>query len=410
MKRIKLNKANNLKGTVIPIPGSKSESNRALIINALCEKPGIIDNLAIARDTDILQTLLQSTSSTFDARDAGTVMRFMTAYLSVAKKDTQITGTERMKKRPIGVLVKALQKIGVKISYLEKEGFPPLRILGLEEQKTNHLSIDSNVSSQFISALLMISPKLPQGLTLELTGKTVSMPYIDMTVFIMQHFGVKVDVNEHTYRVIPQPYNFRPFAVESDWSGASYWYSIFVLSDLPQLSLHGLKAKSFQGDSIIASMMKGFGVKTAFNDNGAILSKIEPSLPKELDFIECPDLAQTFAVLCAAIGHRCIFLGLQTLKIKETDRVFALRTELQKFSADFIEHDNHWEVKPIPDNMFSSVREIAINTYEDHRMAMAFAALATKFNLIIDDADVVNKSYPTFWQDLERIGFEVDFS
>lgn len=405
MTHITLFRANQLRNGIIHLPGSKSESNRALIVNALCATSGKIDNLAIARDTQIMQALLASTDSKFNAQDAGTVMRFMTAYLAVTKNTTEITGTEHMKKRPIGILVEALRSLGIEISYLEKEGFPPLKICGISTKKSASLEVNSNVSSQYISALLMIGPSLPQGLTLKLKGDPVSTPYIDMTVSIMQHFGVKVDVVEQSYKIEPQAYTFKPFNVESDWSGASYWYSIFVLSNLQELKLAGLKANSYQGDSIVAKLMTKFGVVTRFDGNTAILTKQKADLPKEIDFIKCPDLAQTFAVLCAVLGRKCTFLGLRTLKIKETDRVLAIKTELQKLGGDFIEVDNKWILTPIPDDKLPEIKEVSIKTYDDHRMAMAFAALATKMDVHFDNSEVVNKSYPTFWDDLMNLGF-----
>ena len=405
MKKITLHKTNNLHTGIIPLTGSKSESNRVLLVNALCDRPGEISNLALARDTEIMQGLLAEESQVYDTKDAGTVMRFMTAYLAIMKDNKQITGTAHMKKRPIGILVEALRSLGADISYLEREGYPPLQITGLNEQKTSNLEIASDVSSQYISALLMIAPRLSHGLTLALKGKPVSTPYIEMTVSIMQHFGVKVDVIGQSYKVEPQSYTFSPFKVESDWSGASYWYAIFALSNLQELSLAGLKEESFQGDSVVAELMVNFGVATHYTKNGAILTRQAASLPDEIDFIKCPDLAQTFAVLCAAMGHKCIFTGLQTLKIKETDRILALKTELQKVGANFIEEDNKWTLVPIPEDILSSCTEVAIKTYDDHRMAMAFAALATKMTVQFDDADVVNKSYPTFWQDLKGVGF-----
>jgi len=405
MDTIRLQKVNDLKPKTIPLPGSKSESNRALLINALCNNPGEIKNLALAQDTEIMRGLLTQVNYDYNARDAGTVMRFMTAYLAVMKSNSQITGTEHMKKRPIGILVEALNSLGGKISYLEKEGYPPLKITKLAHQTTSVLEIASDVSSQYISALLMVAPKLPNGLTVKLMGEPVSTPYIAMTVSIMKHFGVKVDVIGQSFQIAAQSYTYAPFSVESDWSAASYWYAIFTLSNLQELRLAGLRKNSFQGDSIVAELMKEFGVETSFSENSAILTRREATLPKEIDFIKCPDLAQTFAVLCAALGHKCTFLGLQTLKIKETDRILALKTELQKLGGDFVEEDNQWTVLPVAQDKLVSIGEVSINTYNDHRMAMAFAPLATKMTMIIDDASVVNKSYPTFWKDLERIGF-----
>lgn len=409
MKKITLFKSNKLNNTLIPLPGSKSETNRALIINALSDNPGIINNVSQANDSIIMQALLSQEADNYDAQDAGTVMRFMTAYLSVQNNKAVITGTDIMKKRPITVLVDALNTLGAEITYLEESGYPPLKINGLIEQKTDSLEIASDVSSQYISALLMIAPLLPLGLSLRLRGATVSMPYIDMTVSIMQHFGVETDVKDITYKVKPQVYKYAPYTVESDWSAASYWYSIFVLSDLQELRLAGLKQASFQGDNVVAKLMEYFGVITSFDEKGAILNKIEPSLPDELDFVNYPDLAQTFAVLCTALGHNCMFHGLQTLKIKETDRVVALKTELNKLGADLIEDGNSWRLKPIPRDKFQNHGKVTIDTYNDHRMAMAFAPLATRMDVEIDSAEVINKSYPGFWQDMKTLGFEIRY-
>ena len=392
----------------IPLPGSKSESNRALIINALSDQPGLIDNLAIARDTDIMTSLLASEADEYNAQDAGTVMRFMTAYLAVSKENVTITGTERMQLRPIGVLVHALRNLGVNIDYLGKPGFPPLKFSGFRQQIAQSLEVEGNVSSQYISALLMIAPKLPEGLQLKITGDVVSKPYIDMTLSIMQHFGAKVDVSGQEYNIAPQAYYYKPFTVEADWSGASYWYAIFALSSIKSLTITGLKPTSTQGDSILHQLMIGFGVTTEFSKNSVTLTRRPISIPKSIDFIKCPDLAQTFAVLCAAMGHECVFYGLQTLKIKETDRVMAIKHELKKLGGDFIEEGDTWTVKPIPKTALSSAQHYDLNTYEDHRMAMAFAPLAVKTRVSFDDREVVNKSYPTFWQDMASLGFEVE--
>ena len=409
MKKIILFKSNKLNNSLIPLTGSKSETNRALIINALCANPGIINHVSQANDCIIMQALLSQEADNYDAEDAGTVMRFMTAYLSLQNKKAVITGTDIMKKRPITVLVDALNTLGADITYLEESGYPPLKINGLIEQKTDSLEIASDVSSQYISGLLMLAPVLPLGLSLKLRGAAVSMPYIDMTVSIMQHFGVETEVKDITYKVKPQVYKYAPYAVESDWSAASYWYSIFVLSDLQELRLAGLKQASFQGDNVVAKLMEYFGVITSFDEKGAILNKIEPSLPDEFDFINCPDLAQTFAVLCAALGHNCMFHGLQTLKIKETDRVAALKTELNKLGADLIEDGNSWRLKPIPQDKFQNQGKVTIDTYNDHRMAMAFAPLATRMDVEIDSADVINKSYPGFWRDMKTLGFKINY-
>ena len=402
---ISCNKLNE--GHTIPLPGSKSESNRALIINALAENPGRIANLAIARDTEIMTNLLAADHEVYDARDAGTVMRFMTAYLAVSRKNVIITGTERMKLRPIGVLVEALRALGVKIDFLEEQGYPPLRFNGFDKQLTRSIEVEGNISSQYISALLMIAPRLPLGLILKIKGELVSKPYIDMTLSIMRHFGVEVDASEHEYTVSPQTYHYSPFSVEADWSGASYWYSIFALSSLKSLVISGLKPDSTQGDSVLQELMLGFGVKTEFLNEKAILTRTDLNLPDAIDFIKCPDLAQTFAVLCAAMGHSCTFYGLQTLKIKETDRVLAIKTELNKLGGDFVEENNSWTVEPILAAALTKDRHYDFATYEDHRMAMAFAPLAVKTSISFDDREVVNKSYPTFWDDMAGLGFEI---
>ena len=377
----------------INIPGSKSESNRALIINALCDHPGVIENLATARDTVTMQRCLNSSQNVYDVLDAGTAMRFLTAYLAITQNDVEITGTTRMQKRPITVLVDSLSELGASISYLNEEGYPPLKFNGFQTQQTREIEIASNISSQYISALLMIAPKLPEGLRLKLNGGTVSKPYIKMTLALMRHYGVDITASEDTY--------------ESDWSAVSYWYSLFKLSGLETLRLPGFRSASFQGDSVVAEMMQGFGVNTAYDSKGIVLSHIEENMPPQLDFVDCPDLAQTFAVLCAAVGQSCYFTGLQTLKIKETDRVLALQTELGKFGAQLLEQDGRWQLLPGKEPV-SSFSHLEFETYEDHRMAMAFAPLAVLTKISFDDKTVVNKSYPSFWQDMERIGLKVE--
>lgn len=391
----------------IYVPGSKSESNRALIINALCSQPGTIDNLASARDTETMVHCLSQNGNVFDVKDAGTTMRFLTAFLAATNSNAEITGTDRMLKRPIKVLVEALNSLGADIEYLGEPGYPPLKINAFESQRTNSLTIPGNVSSQYISALLMIAPSLPNGLTLTLTDEIVSRPYIDMTLSLMHHFGVEAISTDHTFNILPQAYTFHSFAVESDWSGVSYWYSFFKLSNLESLELPGFKKQSFQGDKAIANIMAGFGVKTTYHEEGITLSRQKSDLPECIDFVNCPDLAQTMAVVCAAIGHSCTFTGLQTLKIKETDRVKALKTELNKFGGDFIEESSQWTVVPGSEPIQSFSR-INFDTYEDHRMAMALAPLGLFTEVSFNDRTVVNKSYPSFWQDMERIGMQVD--
>ncbi len=390
----------------IQIPGSKSESNRAILLNALCETPGFINNLSSARDTQLMQSLIVSDASTIDVKDAGTVMRFLTTYFSLTNQQKQITGTPRMQERPIGLLVNALKTLGVSISYTTKEGYPPLDIKHFNNQLTNVISIDGSISSQYLSALLMLAPILPNGLTLKVQNGATSKPYLLMTIELMKHFGVEVKIEDNRYKVNSGNYSFSDFTVEPDWSSASYWYSIFVLSGAENLELTGYRANSLQGDSALAKLMQNFGVKTSFTDTGAMLTQQAKKLPKEIDFIDNPDLAQTFAVLCAGLEHQCVFTGLHTLKIKETDRIAAIKNELQKFGANFIEGNNQWTVIP-PKGDWRS-KSIAINTYHDHRMAMAFAPLACIMQSVsIEAPDAVNKSYPSYWNDLELAGFSL---
>jgi len=398
------NKSQNL--GKIEIPGSKSESNRALLINALCTPAGFIKNLSSARDTERMKSLLKSSKSVIDVKDAGTVMRFLTTYFSLTNQSKQITGTARMQERPIGLLVDALREIGVDIEYQAVEGYPPLSINKFTTQFTNCISIDGSISSQYLSALLMLAPTLKQGLTLEVENGATSKPYLLMTIKLMKHFGVHVTIEKNRYHVTPSAYTFRPFTVEPDWSSASYWYSIFALSNAEKLELSGYKEHSLQGDRALVELMEPFGVKTTFSANGATLTRRAKHLPQKIDFINNPDLAQTFAVLCAALEHGCIFTGLQTLKIKETDRIAAIKNELQKIGADFSEEGEQWTVISPPGNWRSG--SVEINTYHDHRMAMAFAPLACVLpQVIIESPEVVNKSYPSYWSDLESAGFNI---
>ncbi len=391
----------------IQIPGSKSESNRALLINALCSNPGKIDNLSSARDTELMAALIDSNNYEINVMDAGTVMRFLTTYFALTNQNKLMTGTARMQERPIKLLVDALRTIGVAIEYQQKEGYPPHKIGGFEKQLTNSISIDGSISSQYLSALLMLAPTLQKGLTLEVENGATSKPYLLMTIELMKHFGVTAEIERSNYRVKPSIYTFKAFSVEPDWSSASYWYSIFSLSGAERLELTGYRENSLQGDRALVELMEPFGVKTTFNSKGALLTKQTPQLPTAIDFINNPDLAQTFAVICAALEHPCMFTGLHTLKIKETDRVLAIQQELHKFGADFIEEDEQWTVVPPKGNWKET--EVFINTYHDHRMAMAFAPLACIMpSVTIESPEVVNKSYPSFWSDLEKVGFAIN--
>lgn len=400
----------------ITLAGSKSISNRALIIRALCEESFPIHRLANAKDTQLLDSLLKSEKIIRDAGAAGTTFRFLTAYLAM-QPDTQIlTGSERMKKRPIGVLVDALRKLGADIEYLEEEGYPPLQINAPQDLgKTHRLSISAGTSSQYISALLMIAPVLPRGLELTLEGDIVSRPYIEMTLALMRYFGVQSRWDGHTIKIAPQDYQAKEFTVEADWSAASYYYALAAFADELDLQLNGLFKDSAQGDAVLSSMMERFNIKTEFNAHGIHLTKNNNALPPvfEYDFIECPDLAQTLAVICAGLGVHGVFTGLQTLSIKETDRIAALKNELgkvqaflsklpEKFSKSSGKQYYQVEGKAVVEGA------PAFATYEDHRMAMAFAPLAMFGAIQIEEPSVVEKSYPDFWRDLEKLGFKVE--
>jgi len=391
----------------IQLPASKSISNRVLILNALSYSPFEVHNLAECDDTELMVQALQSNDTHFDVKAAGTTMRFLTAYLSKIVGEWTITGTERMKNRPIGVLVNALNTLGARIEYMEKEGYPPLRIYGSALQG-GEISLPGNVSSQYISALLMIAPLTENGVTLHLEGSIISKPYIRMTLQLMEEFGVKAEWNGQTIRIRPQEYTPVPFTVESDWSAASYWYSIMALSKGSEIELSGLFRNSTQGDAAGAQLFARLGVGTTYTSRGVSLRSNGNICQKLIyDFVNEPDLAQTFVVTCVAMNIPFRFTGLQTLKIKETDRIEALKTEMRKLgyilkdTADSILEWNGERCEPESDPV--------IDTYEDHRMAMAFApfALRRPEGLFIEDPGVVSKSYPHYWEDIEKAGFTV---
>lgn len=390
-----------LKSAEIPLEASKSESNRALIINALSGNKSVIYNISKARDTQTMQALLKSNAEILDVLDAGTTMRFLTAFSLFGDKAVLLTGTERMQQRPIKILVEALKKIGAKIKYKGEEGFPPIKIKPLEAQKTNEVKIKGDVSSQYVSALLMIAPMLPEGLVLHLKGKIGSRPYIQMTLDMMKLFGIQSTWTNSAIEILPQPYLTYPYVVESDWSGASYWYSFMALADEANLKLIGLRQKSLQGDIAIVHIMNRLGVMSTFEDDGVVLKKIPHQKEFEYDFSDCPDLAQTVAVVCGIKGIKCRMTGLESLRIKETDRIKALKKELKKFKVKVKEvEEGVWEVT----SKFEASKEaIEINTYEDHRMAMAFAPISTQQDIRINDPAVVNKSYPSFWDHIELV-------
>lgn len=389
----------------IQLPSSKSISNRALIIHALGNGEHPLENLSDCDDTQVMIRALQAQpGDTIDILAAGTAMRFLTAYLSVTPGDRIITGTQRMQQRPIQVLVDALRELGANIDYVTQEGFPPLRIQGTTLAQS-HISLPGNVSSQYISALLMIGPMLENGLKLTLTGEIISRPYINLTLQLMKDFGGKATwMNEHELQVEPQPYSSIPFYVESDWSAASYWYQIAALSPKACITLPGLFEKSYQGDSQVARIFRSLGVETIYRDNTVILQKSgKPVERLDYNFINQPDLAQTVVVTCALLGIPFRFSGLQSLKIKETDRMAALICEMKKLGYVLQESEGSilsWEGERCERS------PEAIDTYEDHRMAMAFApACLTLPNVRINNPHVVTKSYPRYWEDLKTAGF-----
>ncbi len=423
-----LSKPDRVVNATIKLTGSKSECNRALVISALSEGKVKVENLSEAADTVTLARVLERRQENGERETgqvpapqtsyltpeinigpAGTAMRFLTAFFTLQKQHQVIlTGSERMKQRPIGILVDALKSLGATISYKEKEGFPPIKIAGGFEQKTENISIKGDISSQYITALLLIASQLPLGLNLHIEGELTSKPYVEMTLSMLQQCGIQHQWNGNTISIQNQPFQPATIYVEPDWSAASYWYAIAALCNEAEIFLPGLTLYSLQGDSTITEIMANFGITSQFKDGGVWLKK-EPKavIRKIFDFKTCPDLAQTVIVVCAALGHDASFTGLETLKIKETDRVKALQNELAKIGVELIEKGQIYKLncakRSIPEKVF-------INTYEDHRMAMAFAPLALIVPEIeIEDFKVVEKSYPGFWKDLEKAGFGVRY-
>lgn len=396
-----------VKSTAITITGSKSESNRLLLLQALY--PAItISNLSESDDSDAMQKALSGNGDIVDIHHAGTAMRFLTAYYAIQEgKEVVLTGSARMKERPIGVLVDALRSLGAKIEYVENEGFPPLKITGQKLLK-NKVSIKAGVSSQYITALLLIAGKIANGLELTLEGEITSRPYIDMTLSLLNEAGIENHFEGNVITVAPKSEIVdlaSGIVVESDWSSASYFYSIAALADEgTSIRLSSYKNNSLQGDSALAVIYKELGVDTAFEKNSILLSKTSASKSINLDLNDTPDIAQTIAVTCFGLGIACSLTGLHTLKIKETDRLEALKTEMEKLGAK-IKVTNDSLILQASDVINSN---IAIATYNDHRMAMAFAPLAIRVPLCIKDADVVSKSYPAFWEDLQVLGFTVN--
>ncbi len=400
---------NRIIKATVNLPSSKSISNRVLIINALNYSPYPLMNLSDSDDTVVLSAALNSNTNNFDIGHAGTAMRFLTAFLAKIVGEWEVTGSERMQQRPISILVDALKSLGAQIEYTKKEGFPPLKIFG-SHLTGKTIELDGSVSSQYISALLLIAPTIENGLTLKLTGDITSRSYIELTLKLMAKFGVQYSWEGNEITVAEQNYFPCDFTVEADWSGASYWYEILSMCDSGEVLLKNLHLESLQGDANIADWFTQFGVISIQKTDGVLLAKNENILPEKLvhDFIENPDIAQTMACLCVARKIPFHFSGLKTLKIKETDRISALQNELAKFGAELNEPNEGelaWDGK-INSTIKSEIP--LIETYHDHRMALAFAPMALAgFNIQINDPMVITKSYPGFWDDLKKAGFTV---
>lgn len=401
-------KKSKIKGfSRLQITGSKSESNRALLLQALYN--GLtIQNLSNSDDSKLMKNALSSKATNIDIHHAGTAMRFLTAYFAVNMgKTTILTGSERMQQRPIKILVDALNSLGADIGYIKNEGYPPLIIKGRQLSK-KIVYLKSDISSQYISALLLIAPSLENGLELHLEGKITSLPYIKMTLVILDEMGVETKFEGNVIRVLPLSNQVsKTFTVESDWSSASYYYSILALSPVgTQIDLSDYKSESLQGDAVLRNIYKKLGVESSFSGTTLSLKKVQRSLPAclALDLSDAPDIAQTIVVSCLGLEIDCDLTGLHTLKIKETDRLIALQNEIKKLGTELKITDNSLHLN----NVATLNYDVYINTYNDHRMAMAFAPLALRTSLHIENADVVSKSYPDFWEDIKSIGFKVE--
>jgi 3-phosphoshikimate 1-carboxyvinyltransferase len=410
---LKYNAQRSTSNAQLSITGSKSETNRLLLLRALY--PTIkLENTSNSDDSQVMLKAIQKQISEYgqqtteiDIHHAGTAMRFLTAYFSIQEgKEVVLTGSTRMKERPIKILVEALNQLGADITYEENEGFPPIKIKGKRITK-NKVSLPANVSSQYISALLLIAPKLENGLELTLEGEITSVPYINMTLALLNEIGVETSYVENKIKVNShKTQNTKILTIESDWSSASYWYAVIALSEIgTKITLSSYKKDSLQGDAALVEIYKNLGVETVFDNNTIILHKVNNQKPETLNLKinNSPDIAQTIAVTCFGLGVGCHLEGLHTLKIKETDRLEALKNELTKLGANVSVTNDSLTLEA--SNFIHS--DVKIATYQDHRMAMAFAPLALKVPITIENADVVSKSYPTFWEDLEKFGFQI---
>ena len=408
MNKVFICPSNIKSNSEISITGSKSESNRLLIINALYSNIKLL-NLSNSDDTKVLTKALSNLNGQTDIHHAGTAMRFLTAFLAqIEDREFVITGSARMQERPIGILVDSLNELGFEVRYLDKKGFPPLKIIGKKNIKSE-IKLNSTVSSQYVSALMLIAPSLENGLKIILEGQIISKPYINLTLNILKKIGVKcsfkkniIEIKNHSKSKISQ------YTVESDWSSASYFYSIVSLLDNATIILSSFFDNSFQGDSKVSKIYESFGVNTTYKENTIRLTKMENySKPDSLEFdlLENPDLAQTISVTALCMGIPLVLNGLQTLKIKETDRIIALKNELSKLGANVVYNDNSIAINP-PDKLNENVN---IKTYDDHRMALSFSPVGLITPIYIEDYNVVSKSYPDYWSDLKSIGFNIEF-
>ena len=402
---IKISHPNGNSEGSLNITGSKSETNRLLLLQALF--PGFnLENISNSDDSQLMQEALQSTSNLIDIHHAGTAMRFLTAYFSnMEDREVVLTGSNRMQERPIKILVDALRELGASIQYLKEEGFPPLRIQG-KKLSGGKVMLSGDVSSQYVSALLLLGSVLKKGLQIKLIGKTTSIPYINMTLALLNNFGIQTKFEGEYISVVPVKIPIiETQVIESDWSSASYFFSIVALSKKSEIRLSSYRENSLQGDSILRVIFNDLGVKSHFEGDTLVLNKDSKILPNKvkLDLSKAPDIAQTIAVTCYGLGVDCDLMGLHTLKIKETDRLEALQVELSKLGASISVTDKSLHL--VSNNNFIS--NCSIDTYNDHRMAMAFAPLALKIPIQINASEVVSKSYPDFWDDLKQLNFQI---
>ena len=405
---VKAPKSKSFEGSVA-LTGSKSESNRALIIQALAGEKIQLKALSNADDTIRLQQLLANPQPVMDCGPAGTTFRFLTAYLSIQKGTYTLTGSDRMKKRPIAHLVEALRALGADIEYLEEEGFPPLKINGNPNLKGGKVSIRTDVSSQFASALLLISPYLKDGLELTLEGNTLSRTYLEMTIELMQQAGAQIEDNGKTISVKNNPYQPCVLPIEPDWSGLSYWYAVATLSKEFNMTFPGFRESSLQGDKALVEIFEQFGIQSTFSKEGVTLSKAHPSdiYSFTYDFKLCPDIAQTVAACCAALGVKSDLTGLDNLSVKECDRIAVIQSTLSQLGSHISTAPT--QIKMLPEQKFDKSTHLTYDTYHDHRVAMSLAPLALVANSVtINDPEVVVKSYPNFWDHFSQVGFSIE--